>query len=85
MLFDNPAVALAPGDMIYHGREHEPDRRLAVRAPVGSRQGPLNAVPAATAPAVDPLLTVRDLRIESHIGGQPHSIVTGIDLRRRPG
>jgi peptide/nickel transport system ATP-binding protein len=45
----------------------------------------LNAVSAAAAPAVDPLLTVRDLRIESHIGGQPHSIVTGIDLDVAPG
>ncbi|MDX6629736.1 MAG: peptide/nickel transport system ATP-binding protein ddpF [Gaiellales bacterium] len=45
----------------------------------------MTAVPASPAPAVDPLLTVRDLRIESHIGGRRHSIVTGIDLDIAPG
>ena len=36
-------------------------------------------------PGVDPLLLVRNLRIESHIGGTRHSIVTGIDLSVAPG
>jgi peptide/nickel transport system ATP-binding protein len=40
---------------------------------------------ATTRASADPLLTVRDLRIESRIGGHRHGIVTGIDLEIAPG
>ena len=87
LLFDNPGrCARARGCMlVITAASMNLDRRLAVRAPLGSRAGAMSAVPAATAPGADPLLDGARPRASRAHRRQPHSIVDRRRPRRRPG